>query len=266
MILAEISWDDMWSGKPLQESSARIAYREAVAEIAEKAKITLPDCIGRVDSAVKIVLNGDVELLPDGTAKVASQSSGNTKYFLVNGECTCKDYKKAPSNWCKHRIAAGLAKRARTLAKAKLEQQNNGTSNGTTPPATEQPQPEPVEAPVDSEPVMPSVDPIQSEQAVPPVTHTEAPASVNLYVTIAGRQIQVTLRDSDEQHLLARLEALLERFPIQEEPEPESAPIQPENWCPIHQVSMKRYSNAKGSWLSHKTPEGTWCNGKRNGK
>src|SRR6267143_774281 len=115
-IVTEISWADMFAGK------------------------ALPDCIGRVDSAVKIVLNGDVELFPDGTAKVASQSNGTTKYFIVNGECTCKDYPKAPSFWCKHRISAGLAKRARTLAKTKLEQQSHGTSNGTTQPATEQPQ------------------------------------------------------------------------------------------------------------------------------
>src|SRR5215475_3206988 len=78
-IVTEISWDDMWSGKPLPESPERKAYREAVAEIAEKAKQTLPDCIGRVDSAVKIVLNDDVKLLPDSTAKVASQSNGTTK-------------------------------------------------------------------------------------------------------------------------------------------------------------------------------------------
>src|SRR6266481_2887631 len=137
-IVTEISWDDMWSGKSLPESPARKCFREAVAEIAEKAKATLPDCTGRVDSAVKMVLAGDVELLADGTAKVASQSNGTTKYFVVNGECSCKDYPKAPSNWCKHRIAFGLAKRAYPLAKTKLEQQSN--SNGTTQPATEQPQ------------------------------------------------------------------------------------------------------------------------------
>src|SRR5262252_10783781 len=155
-IVTEISWDDMWSGKPLPESPARKAYREAVAEIADKAKQTLPDCIGRVDSAVKIVLNGDVELLPDGTAKVASQSNGTTKYFLINSECTCKDYPKAPSHWCKHRIAAGLAKRARTVAKTKLEQLNT-SSTGTTQPATEQPQSESVETPT-TEPVTPTVE------------------------------------------------------------------------------------------------------------
>jgi hypothetical protein len=51
-----------------------------------------------------MVLAGDVELLEDGTARVASQSHGTTKYFIVNGECECKDYPKAPSHWCKHRL------------------------------------------------------------------------------------------------------------------------------------------------------------------
>ena len=255
-IVSSYDWEsDSWSHHN-GDTPARKAYREAVADIAEKAKQTLPDCIGRVDSAVKIVLNNDVELMPDGTAKVASQSNGTTKYFIVNGECTCKDYPKAPSNWCKHRIAAGLAKRARTLAKTKLEQLQS-SSNGTTQPATEPPQSETVIPPVEA--------PTQTEHAVNPVvpTHREAPASCNTYIEIAGRKVQLTLRDSDEQRLLARLEALLERFPVEEGPDPESAPTPPENWCPIHHVQMKRYSNAKGSWFSHKTPEGTWCNGKK---
>jgi hypothetical protein len=160
-----------------------------------------------------------------------------------------------------------------TLAKTKLEQQSHGTSNGTTQPATEQaqvqPQNEPVETPVESEPVVSSVAlPMQSEQAGAPGTHSEAPASCNAYIDIAGRKVQFTLRDDNEEHLLARMEKLLSRFPLpeQEPAEPASVPTPPENWCPIHQVSMKRYSNAKGSWLSHKTPEGPWCNGKRNGK
>jgi hypothetical protein len=54
------------------------------------------------DKAVAIVLNGDVELLPDGTAKVASQSNGTTAYHVVNGHCDCRDYEKAPHNLCKH--------------------------------------------------------------------------------------------------------------------------------------------------------------------
>jgi len=117
-IVAQFSWDDIASkdfGNP-----ARTAWREAVAEIAEKAKVTLPDCVGRVESAVKIVLAGDVELLEGTKAKVASQSNGTTKYFIVNGECDCKDYAKAPQNFCKHRLAYGIHKRAYTLAKQRL--------------------------------------------------------------------------------------------------------------------------------------------------
>ena len=83
-------------------SPDRTAWREAVQDIAEKAKATLPECNGRVDAAVKMVLAGDVELLADGKAKVASQS---------NGTCECKDFPKAPSGWCKHKIAAGIQKR-----------------------------------------------------------------------------------------------------------------------------------------------------------
>jgi hypothetical protein len=82
-IVAQFSWDDI--ADPAFENPARQAYREAVAEIAEKAKQTLPECNGRVDRAVKLVLAGDCELLPDGTAKVCSQSHGTTKYFIVNG-------------------------------------------------------------------------------------------------------------------------------------------------------------------------------------
>jgi hypothetical protein len=86
-IVSEISWDDMLDSKPLPETSARIAGREAVAEIAEKARTKLLECSGRVNSAVKIALAGDVELLADGTAQVASQSNGGTVYHGVNGHC-----------------------------------------------------------------------------------------------------------------------------------------------------------------------------------
>jgi hypothetical protein len=96
----EFSWEEVSS----PDFGARAAWREAVAAIAEKAKAKLPECNGRVDSAVKIVLAGDVELMADGTAKVASQSNGTTEYVVCNGECSCKDFAKAPHNFCKHRV------------------------------------------------------------------------------------------------------------------------------------------------------------------
>jgi hypothetical protein len=80
-----------------------------------------------------------------------------------------------------------------------------------------------------------------------------------VYVTLAGRKVQVTLRDSDEQRMLARLDALLQRFPIEAEPEGQQA--QPEGWCRKHDVQMQHNHKDGRSWWSHKTAEG-WCKGK----
>ena len=102
-ILSQYHWEsDTWTTNG--DTPTRQAWRQAVTEIAEKARAKLPECSGRVDSAVKIVLAGDVELLADGTAKVASQSNGTAEYLVVNGECTCKDFAKAPHGFCKHRV------------------------------------------------------------------------------------------------------------------------------------------------------------------
>jgi len=60
-------------------------------------------------------------MLSDGTARVASQSNGETVYHIVNGHCDCKDYPNAPHGFCKHRLAHAIAKRAYPLAKAKGE-------------------------------------------------------------------------------------------------------------------------------------------------
>src|SRR6266581_7521680 len=136
-IVTEYDWEsDTWTHHT-GEHAARTAWREAVQEIAERAKATLPKCNGRVDAAVKIVLAGDVELLDDGKSKVASQSNGQVVYHVVDGECTCKDFPKAPSGWCKHKIAAGLFKRATALVQRKLPQHANGASNGQVPAAPE---------------------------------------------------------------------------------------------------------------------------------
>ena len=131
-----------------------------------------------------------MELLPDGKAQVASQSNGTTVYHVVNGECTCRDFPKSPSGWCKHRIAAGLYKRAQALVQ---RQRDAGPTDQAEPPT-------PAAQP-DSAPDGPTA-------ALP-----EAPASVNVHLTIGGRQVQLTLRDADEARVLARLETILQRFP-----------------------------------------------------
>jgi hypothetical protein len=223
----EFSWEEISS--PDFGNPARQAWREAVAEIAEKAKAKLPECNGRVDSAVKIVLAGDVELLPDGTAKVASQSSGCMAYQVVNGECPCKDFAKAPHQFCKHRLSAAIARRAQELTKAKLE----GTNDQAEPPS----QPAQPEAPTMSLP--------------------EAPVSITLKATLHGHEVLVTLRGTDFASVKAQVEEANQWLQAHSDQGSESSPQ-----CPIHGVPLKRQQKNGRSWSSHKTADGRWCNRK----
>jgi hypothetical protein len=100
--------------------------------------------------------------------------------------------------------------------------------------------------------------------APPPLP--EAPASVNVRIQIGGREVQWTLRDSDEARLATRLDALLARYPL---PQPQAPPApgpsqgQSQDWCPIHNVALHLNHGKDGrTWYSHKLPEGGFCKGK----
>lgn len=143
----------------------------------------------------------------------------------MNGTCECPDAERPQiAGWCKHKIAVCILKRAEPLARQKLY------------------------AVLEAE---------KAKHNAPMPTLPEAPASVNCYVNVAGRKVQVTLRDQDEGRLLQRLEALLLRFPVEETPQDRH-----EGWCPIHQVQMPHHSNHKGAWWSHRLDDGHWCKGK----
>jgi hypothetical protein len=164
----EIAWEEVSA----PDFGSRAVWRQAVAEIAEKAKAKLPECSGRVDAAVKIVLAGAVELLPDGTARVASQSSGTTTYHIINGRCDCRDYEKALHQFCKHRLSEATAQRAQELVKTKLD--------AATPAI------QPTPAPTTSLP--------------------EAPVSSTLKATLHGHEVMVTLRGVDFASVKAQVE------------------------------------------------------------
>jgi hypothetical protein len=219
----EVSWDDAFAGN-FPESTAQQLFTQTVIATAAQAKAALPELNGKVDKARDLVLGGLVTRNADGTFTVKSQSERG-KTYVINGSCTCPDAEKAPEGRCKHLISTFLWRKARKAIEAQLAEQESAEAKAPAPVAIPLP---------------------------------EAPASCNVYVTLAGRKIQMTLRDSDEQRLLARLEALLKRFPAEEEAEQEP----PEGWCPIHHCQMKLYTKNHKSWWSHRLNTGAWCRGK----
>lgn len=189
---------------------------------------TLADGLSRAGA---LLAEGRLFPEEDGRTAMVLSSDGVTAYY-VNGHCPCKAsaYRQEP---CKHRLALRLYQRVSDALLADQERWEPDDMNPAFQPPASQHTPEPH-----------------------PVPLFEAPASCNVYVIISGHKVQVTLRDSDEQRMLTRLQTLLDRYP---------APAQPADdtrQCPKHGVPLKRNQGKDGKvWWSHKTAEG-WCKGK----
>ena len=99
---------------------------------------------------------------------------------------------------------------------------------------------------------------------------------MNVRLTIGGREVQLTLRDTDEARLLARLEEVLQRFPQPQAPAPPASTGQltPQQYnamtmhrpitgvCPIHQRNMRKNEKNGRTWWSHQLEDGQWCKGR----
>lgn len=206
----------------MDTSTDRTHYRTLVAEVAAKAKEKLPECNGRVEKAVALVLNNDVELHDDGTAIVSSQTDATRHYRVVNGTCVCRDYEQAPHHFCKHRIAAGIARRVQEMLAESMR----------------------------------AIDTAADTMAPAPLP--EAPVSITLKATLHGHEVLVTLRGTDFASVKAQVEQasvwLRAQAPVQ-------ASSTGERWCALHLVRMQRNEKAGRTWYSHKTAEG-WCKGR----
>jgi hypothetical protein len=202
-------------------STDRTQYREMLGSLAQKTQARLPELNGRVARALKMALVGDVVLHPDGSATVASASEPTRQYAIIDSVCTCRDYERAPRHLCCHRLAAGFVRKAGELA-------------------------QPVQG-----------DNCHLETPLLP----EARASVNVRVTIGGRECQLTLRDHDEARLLARLAKVLEGYPLAERPAGQAPASQGKDWCSTHQVAMKENHKGGRTWYSHQV-DGQWCKGR----
>jgi hypothetical protein len=211
------------------DNATRTHYRELLAGLAAKTQEKIPALNGRISKACRLVLGADVTLHPDGTALVGSLTDPARAYEVAGSPatCQCKDYNHAPEHLCCHRLAVGFARKVQELL------------------GKEAPTQEPLEAPRSPLP--------------------EARCSVNVHLTIQGRDCLVTLRDHDETALLARLEKLLAQPQAASQPQPqprrEAGPVQDVGWCQKHGVEMTLQSKNGQQWWSHHTPEG-WCKGK----
>jgi len=106
----------------------------------------------------------------------------------------------------------------------------------------------------------------------------EAPASATITAYKRGYKVLVTMRDEEVKEVLTKVDWVIKLFenqpdvkPWYEEKDTTSKPkidkpsVEepiPENWCPIHQVEMTKYSKEGRSWYSHRLDDGTWCKGK----
>ena len=167
--------------KLLTATIATDPFAAAVRQVSELAHARLPEALhGNLERATALVLHGQVWREDDGTWQV--QASDGQTWYRPNGHCACHNAATAEGGWCKHRLATALYRRA-----AERVQEQTG-----------------------------AVDVAQAFAAAPspaPVALPEAPASVNTYITIAGRQVQLTLRDTDEARLLSRLQVILAQYP-----------------------------------------------------
>jgi hypothetical protein len=89
----------------MNTTTDRQTFRETVAQIADKARAKLPQAVnGRIESAVKLVLVGDVMPQADGSILVGSSSDAMKSYLLTGSTCECQDFTRgqAPDGWCQH--------------------------------------------------------------------------------------------------------------------------------------------------------------------
>lgn len=225
-----------------------LTFSQALDLAESQARSTLdPVLAERLSCAVSLVKDGRVFQASDGSWQVDSTSREGLVY-TVNGTCSCDDvhYNKPSNGLCKHRLSVYLARRVQQL----LDQ----------PPAPVVPT---VVEPWPDNDVEPAPKVVVRPGSLP-TPLPEAPASVNVRVTIGGRECQLTLRDHDETRLLERLQTVLKQYPV--EPKPSTPPQgsgQGQAWCKVHNVQMQWNAGREGrkGWHSHRTAEG-WCKGR----
>jgi len=101
------------------DSTSQRLFREALVEVAERAKSVLPECHDRIEQAVQLLLASEVQWRPDGTVQVRDRAQEDGVPGLQE-TCACPESAEAPRGWCVHRLASAIARRTTPLVKARL--------------------------------------------------------------------------------------------------------------------------------------------------
>jgi hypothetical protein len=213
------------------------------AEVA-RMQAAHPEREGELARASALILHGLVVPSPTDPATGQVLSSDAQTTYTVNGTCSCQAGQhgkgcKHLQAWKLYQYVVGKLAAQEPQASAPSSQASGETSHGP-----------------------------DASTALP-----EAPASVNCHLTIAGRQVQLTLRDSDEGRLLQRLAAVLAQYPAPQPPAPTQGQPSPQQhnaaamhrpvtgFCPVHNVAMQEQHKNGRTWWSHRTADG-WCKGR----
>lgn len=118
----EMSWDDVFDGKPFPQSDARRLFCETVETVFTQASQALPQLNGRIEKGRDLVLTSAVVRNQDGTFTVQSQCEPGKNYTVNGSSCDCPDAQNREIQ-CKHLIATWLWRKARKV----IEQQQSET-------------------------------------------------------------------------------------------------------------------------------------------
>jgi hypothetical protein len=203
-------------------------FSQALDEATHLALESFPERSQRIAEAAQLVRDGRVFQRDDHEWEVDSVSHAGLRHS-VNGHCDCPDYTyRNDEGPCKHQIAVMISQRTLSMLQSPTAPQN--TAMPPTPPAL-----------------------------------PEARCSVNVHITVQGRDCLVTLRDHDEASLLQRLEKLLSQVPAPSEqksqprPQPQAAPpADTPPQCPQH-GAMKASTKGTGWYCPHRLDDGSWC-------
>jgi hypothetical protein len=231
-------------------------WSPALDEAYAKAQKAMPDAGERLTRALALVRAGAVEHAAQWGQyhyTVASESDPTgLRTYDVHAQaplsCTCEAWtqqaKKGKGVSCKHLLATWLYRRA-------LEQVMSTLTESATAPQTQHYTPENA----------------AGCQSLP-----EAAFSLCLKGRLAGQDAQLTIRGATYAEFEANVAAVRGLLDPVASPagSPAGAPAaaQPTSeaevrYCPLHGTPLVQQTNERGSWWSHRLPDGGYCKGKQ---